>query len=252
MSLAAPGTQKMERSSEALKTHVSAAQKMSIRQTRKGWCQECMGCEAKDQFKFFKEDDKEHFATALEESNFCIRCWCSPCHPFKLAVVENGTNSELLSMDRPCNCCVMSCKCCCYQQASVTSGGQLMGSIKEQFFCCVPQFKTYDAEGKELYKIHAPTCIGGLCINCCAEGNPCGKGCCKASLRIYPAAQEKTDGDAPYLGMILKKPKSLATEIFTDANAFDLSFPESANTDEKALLIGSAMFFNANFFEKEE
>lgn len=249
--VAAPRSEKMERSSGALKTHMSGANTLSIRQTRKGWCQECLGCEAKDEFKFFKDGEKEHFATALEDSGCCIRLFCAPCHAFKISVLENGTNAELVSMDRPCNCCVSSCKCCCYQQATITSGGQPMGSIKEQCYCCVPRFKAYDADKKELYKMHAPTCFCGMCINCCAEGNPCGKGCCKASIRVYPASQKNTDGDAPYAGVILKKPKSLATELFTDANAFDVTFPDAANADEKALLIGSAMFFNANFFEKE-
>eukprot|EP00584_Thalassiosira_punctigera_P011552 CAMPEP_0172569782 /NCGR_PEP_ID=MMETSP1067-20121228/124964_1 /TAXON_ID=265564 ORGANISM="Thalassiosira punctigera, Strain Tpunct2005C2" /NCGR_SAMPLE_ID=MMETSP1067 /ASSEMBLY_ACC=CAM_ASM_000444 /LENGTH=252 /DNA_ID=CAMNT_0013361699 /DNA_START=54 /DNA_END=812 /DNA_ORIENTATION=+ len=251
MSVAAPGTQKMERGSEALRAHVSTARTMSIRQTRKGWFQECLGCEAQDEYKFFKEGENEHFATALEQSSFCLRCCLGGTHPFKVAVVENGTNAELLAVDRPCRCAPGGCKCCCYQEATFSSGGQGVGSIKEQCFCCVPRFKAYDGEGGELYKLHPPTCMGGCCVNCCAEGNPCGKGCCKASFRIYPAAQDKTDGDAPYVGQILKKPKSAATEIFTSASAFDVSFPESANADEKALLMGSALFFNANFFEKE-
>jgi hypothetical protein len=132
---------------------------------------------------------------------------------------------------------------------TVTSGGQKVGSIKEQCYCCIPTFKAFDGEGKELYKIHPPTCCLGMCVNCCAEGNPCGKGCCKQSFRIYPADQKKTDGDAPYVGTILKKPKSIATEVLTDANALDLTFPEGASTNEKALLVGSAIFFNTNFFE---
>lgn len=127
-----------------------------------------------------------------------------------------------------------------------------MGSVKEQFYCCVPRFKAYDADGKELYKMHPPTCCGGICINCCAEGNPCGAGCCKVSFRVYLASQKKTDGDAPYLGSILKKPKSAAVEIFTDACAFDVTFPEGASVDEKALLVGSTIFFNANFFERQK
>mmetsp|Transcript_14693 Transcript_14693/g.30957 ORF Transcript_14693/g.30957 Transcript_14693/m.30957 type:complete len:253 (-) Transcript_14693:148-906(-) len=250
MSLAVPSN-KMDRGSDVLKTHLSSAATLSIRQTRRGWCQECLGCEARDEYKFFKEGEKNEFATALEDSGFCIRYCFAPCHPFKMSVAEVGTSAELLSIDRPCACPVGACKCCCYQTMTVTSGGQPMGSVKEQCYCCVPRFKAFDEAGKELYKIHQPTCCGGMCINCCAEGNPCGKGCCKASFRIYPASQDKTDGDAPYIGTILKKPKSFATEVFTDANAFDLTFPESASTDEKALLIGSAMFFNANFFERE-
>jgi hypothetical protein len=68
-------------------------------------------------------------------------------------------------------------------------------------------------------------------------------------FHIFPGDQAKTDGDAAYIGKILKKPKSLAVEIFTDANAFDIAFPQGATTAQKGLLIGSAIFINANFFE---
>ncbi|KAL7487032.1 hypothetical protein ACHAW6_012628 [Cyclotella cf. meneghiniana] len=249
-----PTSIKMDRgTNRLLETHLMPAQTLSIRQTRLGWFQECLGCEAKGEFKFFKEGQyPNEFATAIEDSGFCIRCCCAPCHPFKMTVAETGTNAELLSMDRPCACCVGACKCCCYQKMSVTSAGQNIGSIEEQCFCCVPRFVAYGGDGEKLYKIHSPTCCCGMCIDCCAEGNPCGKGCCKVSFRIYPASQAKTDGDAPYLGVILKKPKSLATELFTSANAFDLTFPENASANQKALLVGSAIFFNVNFFERQQ
>lgn len=253
MSFDAPQTQKMlERGNSMLKAHVSSEQSMMIRQTRKGWFQECLGCEAKDEYKFYKEGETEQFATALEDSNFFLRFCLVGMHPFKIAVVESRANDELLTVDRPCRCAVGSCKCCCFQEATISSSGQKLGSVKEQCFYCVPQFKAYDSEGGELYKMHSPTCCGGICVDCCAEGNPCGRGCCKASLRIYPAAQNETDGDAPYVGQILKKPKSAASELFTSASAFDVSFPDSANADEKAVLIGSTLFFNANFFERQE
>jgi hypothetical protein len=47
----------------------------------------------------------------------------------------------------------------------------------------------------------------------------------------------------------LKKPKSLKTEIFTDANAFEVKFPSQATVDQKAMLVGTAIFLNAVFFE---
>ena len=82
-----------------------------------------------------------------------------------------------------------------------------------------------------------------------AEGNPCGKGCCKQSFRIYPHDQEKTDGDAPYLGVILKKPKSFATAVFTDADAFVVDFPKDASADQKGILMGTSIVLNAVFYE---
>lgn len=58
-----------------------------------------------------------------------------------------------------------------------------------------------------------------------------------------------TDGSAAHIGKIVKAPKSMATEVFTDADAFDVTFPTDANTSEKGMLMGTAIFLNANFFE---
>ena len=57
------------------------------------------------------------------------------------------------------------------------------------------------------------------------------------------ASPEKADGDAPFIGKVLKTPKSLGVEILTDADPFD-------TPQEKGLLMGSAFFFNVNFLEE--
>jgi len=93
---------------------------------------------------------------------------------------------------------------------------------------------------------------GGLCVNCCAEGNPCGKGCCKQSFRIYDPTVENTNGDAPYLGVILKKPKSVATELLTDAQAFEVDFPKDATADQKGILAGTTLYINSVFYEGDQ
>jgi hypothetical protein len=116
----------------------------------------------------------------------------------------------------------------------------------------VPRFVIYDGEDKPMYKLHNPTCCMGTCVNCFAEGNPCGKGCCKISYRIFDSNQKDTDGDAPYLGQILKKPKSLGIELFTDADAFEVDFPKEATVAQKGVLIGTSIFLNAIFFERTE
>jgi hypothetical protein len=155
-----------------------------------------------------------------------------------MPVKELNTEAEIVTVNRPFRCCVYSCKCCCYQEATVTSGGNELGSVKETCWFCVPSLKVFDNQGKQIYLVHSPTCCGGMCINCCAEGNPCGKGCCKQSFRIYDPDLADTNGDAPYLGMILKKPKSLAVEVLTDANAFEIEFPKNATVDQKGIILG--------------
>ena len=58
-----------------------------------------------------------------------------------------------------------------------------------------------------------------------------------------------TDDGAPFVGKVVKVPKSLGVELLTEADAFDITFPEDASAQEKGLLMGSAIFINVNFFE---
>lgn len=241
----------MERGNETLKTHLTECQAMEIRQTRKGWLVECLGCEARSEFKYFI--DNNQMAHSLEESNCFLRMFCQPCYDWTMEVKDLNTNSEILKVNRPFQCCIGSCKCCCYQTATITSGGQKLGQIKENCYYCVPSFNTYDDNNQHTYTIHPPTCCGGMCVNCCAEGNPCcGRGCCKVPFWIFPASQTQTNGNVERVGKILKKPKSLMTELLTEANAFEVEFPTDATTSQKAVLVGSTLFFNSIFFESSQ
>jgi len=240
----------MDRGTDALKSHVQNCEQMEIRQTRRGCIQELLGCEAKTEFKYFIGENQ--IAHSLEDTDCFCRIFCNAIHPFKTVVKELNTDAELVTVDRPLNCPKAACKCCLYQEATFTSGGDEVGMMKEECYYCVPRFTIYDPEQKPMYKLHSPTCCGGMCVNCCAEGNPCGKGCCKISFRIYDPELSDTDGDAPYLGQILKKPKSAMVEIFTDAETFVVDFPKEATPAQKGVLIGASIFLNALFFEGDD
>jgi hypothetical protein len=170
-------------------------------------------------------------------------------------VKEVGTDAELLSVERPCAFPLGNCKCCCFQTATFSSNSNKLGSIHETCYFCVPMFYIRDPSGANIYKMHPPTCCpGGICVNCFTEGNPCcGRGCCVVPFWIFDPAATNTNGsDAPHLGKIIKKPKSLATEIFTDADAFEVKFPSEATVEQKASLVGTSIFLNAVFFERFE
>ncbi|CAB9505965.1 Phospholipid scramblase 1 [Seminavis robusta] len=240
----------MDRGSEAMKSHLAGASVMEMRQTKRGWCQELIGCDAKTEFKYFIGD--QQVAHSLEDTDCCCRVFCTAIHPFKMDVKELNTEASLLELDRPCRCAASGCKCCCYQEATITSGGQELGSMKETCWYCVPEFQVFDHTGKGIYRLHQPTCCGGCCVNCCAEGNPCcGKGCCKVPYHLFPFDQANTN-DAEHIGKILKKPKSMMTEIFTEAEVFECTFPNDATPQQKALIVGSALMINAMFFEGED
>ena len=76
--------EKMDRGTEALKSHMADTKTMSIRQTRRGWVQECLGCEARTEFKVFTGENQ--VASALEEASCLCRFCCSPAHPFVMSV----------------------------------------------------------------------------------------------------------------------------------------------------------------------
>lgn len=243
--------EEMDRGTDALKAHLGGTATMSIRQTRRGWLQELFGCEARTEFKYFIGDNQ--VAQSLDDASCCCRVFCKAIYPFSTQIKELNSDAELLSVERPFRCAAGGCKCCCYQELIMTSGGQSMGSIKENCYFCVPQFKIYGPQNEEIYKVHPPTCCCGMCVNCCTEGNPCcGRGCCKVPFWIFDAKDKKTNGsNVKMLGKIVKVPKSLMVEVFTDANAFDVTFPTDANVTQKALLMGSALLLNATFFEEK-
>jgi hypothetical protein len=174
-------------------------------------------------------------------------------YPFTMQVNEVGTEAELLSIARPSTCAARACKCCSYETANFSSGGNPLGSIKETCYFCVPSFKIRDASGKAVYLLHRPTCLGGMCVNCCPEGNPCfGKGFSNVPLLVFDASAQNADGtEAPHLGKILEEPKSLTIEFFTGSNVFDVHFPAAATVEQKAMLVGTAVFLNAVFFERK-
>lgn len=239
----------MDRGSQALKAHLSECAKLEMRQTRRGWLQECLGCEAKTEFKYFI-GDQQVFHSLEDASCLCRFCF-SPCHNYTMVIKELNTDAEIVTVDRPFTCPPNPCKCCCYQKATFSSNNNKLGTMVETCYFCVPSFKIYDHNESYLYLVHPPTCCGGICINCCAEGNPCGKGCCKQSFRIYKSEVGNQGGDE-YEGLILKKPKSAMTEIFTDSNAFEIDFPKNATADQKGILTGAAIFINSLFYETSE
>ena len=60
---------------------------ISVQQTRRGWCQECFGCEAKSEYKVYaghleegqaRDENIPQLGHLLEESPCILRCCCLP------------------------------------------------------------------------------------------------------------------------------------------------------------------------------
>ena len=105
---------------------------------------------------------------------------------------------------------------------------------------CVPHFSVLDASGAKKYGLSQPTCVNGMCVDVCSQG------LCNCRIPFYifnPEADMKsTDGvemgatalteetkkqgkDGVKFAQITKVWGGLKTELFTDADTFEVEYP---------------------------
>eukprot|EP00287_Rhodomonas_sp_CCMP768_P003522 CAMPEP_0196732952 /NCGR_PEP_ID=MMETSP1091-20130531/12197_1 /TAXON_ID=302021 /ORGANISM="Rhodomonas sp., Strain CCMP768" /LENGTH=257 /DNA_ID=CAMNT_0042076287 /DNA_START=59 /DNA_END=832 /DNA_ORIENTATION=- len=231
-------------SAKALETHDG----LFFKQTRRGWFQECFGCEAKTEFDIATIENKEHNVFyAIEDTDCCIRCICGPCRPFEMNLHEqNGDGPLMARFYRPLRCAAAPCKCCCFQELQVRDAqGNEAGATVETCYNCVPQYNILRPDGSVEYKLSQPTCCGGCCVNICAEG------ICNCRIPFYILAPEAGTGGKP-TGRIVKVWSGLTNELFTDADHFEVAFPEGAGAESKARMVGALFLLNQLHFERSQ
>mmetsp|Transcript_29307 Transcript_29307/g.66496 ORF Transcript_29307/g.66496 Transcript_29307/m.66496 type:complete len:252 (+) Transcript_29307:56-811(+) len=228
---------------------LSGNSNLFVKQTRKGCFQEMMGCEANTEFKIATLDAKKtdiYYAT--EDTTCCMRFFCTNNRPWTITVSDGGSKGGkvLATAERPFRCPLGPCKCCCLQEVVVKDGGgALTGSLTEDCWVCVPSLKMKDAAGAHKYNFVQPTCCGGMCVNVCAEG------CCPCRIPFYifPPGQS-TKGQEK--GRVVKVFGGLATELFTDADKFEVLFPDGEDSATKTTLLGGVFLLNQLFFESDK
>ena len=121
---------KMDRALPNFKKRMDGVTKMEIRQNRRGWLQECLCCQYKSEFKYLV--DGKMIAHSNEEFGACNRCTFAPHHTWDMTIKERGGDTEMLEIERPCRCYMpLCCKCCCFQEAFISSGEEDLGEIRE-------------------------------------------------------------------------------------------------------------------------
>lgn len=219
--------------------------KIKIKQIPRGCFEECFECGKSKElvwYNVFNQFHKKEFATSFRETNGCVRLFSCGFHGFEMDVKENGTTDTILHIDKPCTSCTSSCKCCCYNKLIISTNGEKIGSVQEQFYVCVPRFIILDGSNIPIYTLHSPTCCCGICVDCKNAD-----GCCRfheTPYHVYPFSQSITDGDAPFLSKIVKVSKTVA-----NMQAYDITFPENSTSDQKALISCSSVLINSTLFE---
>jgi hypothetical protein len=157
-------------------------EELLVKQTKKGWCQELMGCEANTEFKIAaKLTPTENVLYALEDTSCCIRFFLPNLRPFTMNLSKGGApgGEKVASFERGLACPIHPCKICCYQRIDAFKAGVAAGFVQEGCYCLVPNFKVMKSDGTHQFDIHQPTCCGGCCVDICAEG------CCNCRIPFY-------------------------------------------------------------------
>ena len=250
-----------------------------VKQTMRGCFQECLGCDAKSEFKVapFSTDQITGFRVseqamavpdilyAIEESS----CLCRVCNAagrnFTMQVSEGGEpgGEKVVLYDKPLTCPAffvvqsengqMDCPCCCClpNLTPTTPQGQPLDSHSRyhcDMNCFVPKF-TYHESGETVYMVKPETCCGGCCVacNCCS-----GKGLVYIPFFFHdPKTDEIIGGkaDDPNTPQIRKVWAGFKKECCSTADTFAVVFPKDASANRKAGLLGLTFLLDFVYFE---
>lgn len=118
-----------------------------------------------------------------------------------------------------------------------------IGRIYEPYKCCDPNFEIYNEQNVLKYV------VAGDCCQCGIMCKSWGK-CYETKFYIYDANNSERD-PSNSIGSITRKNPGIAKALFTDADNFDVAFPDNASALEKLMIIGATLMIDYAFFEDE-
>ncbi|XP_071453283.1 phospholipid scramblase 1-like [Hetaerina americana] len=187
------------------------------------------GCETRNKFTLVNSLGQIVYE-AKEESDCLTRYCFGYIRPYEIEVKDTFGN-EVIHVYRR-----LACDSCCFpcylQKIEVSSPpGTIVGTIEQEWSIFIPKFRICDASGNVVLLLRGP-CITSSC--CCND----------VVFKVL-----SSDGETE-VGTISKQWSGIATELFTDADKFGISFPQDLDVRMKAVLIGSVFLINSMFFER--
>lgn len=253
-----------------------------VKQTMRGCIQECLGCEAKSEFKVSKMQydwmdgykvkeeamGQEDVMYALEKSSCCCRlCWRDG-RPFNMKVSGGGEKGgpDIVQFEKPCSFPLyfsvptkdgsIDCPCCCWLPKLNTQhpNGTSLGSTS-QYICdqnlLVPKLK-YSENGEAVYILKPQTCCGGCCIACSCFS---GKGGIFIPFYFHdPKTGDVIGGnyDDARTPQIRKLWAGIKKECCSTADTFAVMFPADCSANRKAGLLGLTFLLDFTVFERQQ
>ena len=163
-----------------------------------------------------------------------------------LQTFDDNTNT-IAWMDRP-----FKCTCCCLDRPELTvywgaidNRSNLIGKIKEPCTCIDVKMELCDFQDLSRYTILADGCQCGIC---CRQ-SPCGK-CSEVMFPIFKSDIENKDiGNRS--GTISRKFNGCLKATFTDADNFEVVFPNCASPEDKMMMIASALMIDYRLYNED-
>lgn len=164
---------------------------------------------------------------AAEEQNCCQQVCCGACRAF-IINVKDANGKDLLKLERGLDCAC--CFSCLFADKLVVStpSGQVLGRIVERCDILYPKYDLLNASGGRVLKSKGPLM-------------PCSIGCLtQPEFKIFAPGGSQ-------VGAIGKKWGGIVTELFTDADTFEITFPANLDTSMKAVCLGLVFLIVSTF-----
>ncbi|CAD7953450.1 unnamed protein product [Amoebophrya sp. A120] len=197
-----------------------------------------------------------------KSDNWCGRICCGPTRGLTFDVFYPKKESEggmkILELKKPficcepcCACCCCFCTGCCKPKFEVTATENFPGNKRGEAYkigyvqdhcqvCGTREeiHKTSDGGEKHLYTIKGSCCQCGACL-------PAGG---SASYPIYDGEHHDREiGEFKKMGGGIKQ---FAMELLADAQTFQVTCPDNAHNEEKALLLAAGLMVDLQYYEQ--
>ena len=205
------------------------------------------GCETPNRYHVFglTQLGYTYLFKCSERSGWCMRNFCnSSSRSFDMEIKHIASagqfnpnfSKNFATAIRPFTFTIF-----CFNRPEMTitlvDNGKFIGKVRNPFTIFDPVFEVYNQNGQFRYLVDASCCqCGLLCAN-----NFFGK----MSEVIFPIYNGK---GGTQVGSIIKKSAEFQ-EMVTDADSYNVNFPNDASPEEKLLLICLGLFIDYIYFE---
>ena len=220
------------------------------------WIEIISGYETPNRYVVYYKDFSSNNYTMLfsckEMSGYCERNCCSgDSRPFTMNLkhynnqnIDKDFNNNVFAvLNKPYK---LSCYCIARPEMNGNFGsltGPSFGKITQPYTCCDPVFKVHDNNNNVVYSITT---------DCCKCGFFCRGGCGmfeSLTFLIFKGDECDSKNIEGACGKIVKHSMGIQS-LLSDADNFEVFFPNDASPEDKMSLISSALMIDYMFFEE--